>query len=247
VTKPPVSWDPARGQPVAADFVAPPLRTVLGGPRPKLVPPSPEPGEAETPPAASPAPAPAKAPSRDELLARQAQLHRERGKAALDGSEWAGRSELLAVETLLEVGEDVEAETVRRERERTTQVAADRRAQLAARLGGIELAIADAMRVAQLVMDSAVRGLLRTRELTREVSELARRAGAPPPASLMRAAQDKRFGAMVAEALWPIRSTGHSLGDTEWQVSAYSFSEWSVAERSAIAADLAAIMERTTP
>jgi hypothetical protein len=208
---------------------------------PRLVSPTPEPA-----PAASAEPARV-APTRDELLTRQAALRRARGQAALDGASFDGHAELAEIETALAVGEDAEAESVRRADAAAVQAAADRHARYAARVGGLTLAISDALRVAQTDMQSAVRGLLRVRELSQEIAELARRAGAPVAASLARFEQNERMGAMAAEALWPLRGDLRSLGDLEWQVTPFSFADWAAAEREATAGDLAATVERSTP
>jgi hypothetical protein len=185
--------------------------------------------------------------SRDGLLMRQAQLHRERGAAVLDRRPFELGAELTAATTALEVIDDADAERVRRGDAAAAQAAADQRARLAARVGGLTVAVSDSMRVAQRAMVAAVSNLERARALSQEIQELARRAGAHAAASLTREQQNKRFGSMIAEALWPIRSTGHSVGDLEWHVSAFSFADWEQSERDATARDVAAIVEGKLP
>jgi hypothetical protein len=238
VTKPPI-WDPGRGQVVTADFVRP-VHTVLSGPR--LVSPPPAPTEAETSPAAAAAPARAEPLTRDEVLAHQAELRRERGAAVLDRRPFDRGDALVSAENALAILEDVDAEKTRRGDAAAAQAAADRHARLEARVGGLRVAIDDALRVGQDHMDAAVRGLTRARELSREIAEVARRANAPIAASLVRQQQDKRFGSMIAEALRPLQSTNDSVGDLTWHLSAFAWADWEQSERSATALDIAAIV-----
>jgi alpha-D-ribose 1-methylphosphonate 5-triphosphate synthase subunit PhnG len=205
-----------------------------GGPRAvaKVVaPPAPE-----TPPATIVAPE-AGMPDREELLNRQARLHRQRGRAVIDGQPF-DHGELAAVERALEALDDGDAEISRRARDAAAHAATERRDRLASELAALSDARMAALGEAQQAASLMVEKLALVRHLSAQTIAAARAAGLPAPASLVWPELAKRLGYMVAAALRPIASHPGALGHLNWHISAQPFDDWTAAERRATAGDV---------
>jgi len=228
------------------------MRAALGqgvGPH-QVVPPPSLPDE---PPAASTEAArPSLAQQRDALLARKNEIMRLHGRATLRGEPLKFRDELRELEAALLAIESAGELQHEDARKAAAQAAKSRHDRLVADDVVLAAAVDQQMEAAEQAANVLVEAFARVRHLTQQRIALFQAANLPVPASLVRMAQDQRFGFMLSSALSPIRSGVNALGYVRWtnpptaSVGPPCIEDWCKYERNATR-DVETTLKRGSP